>query len=104
MYLICNVFMLQGLGLTQSIDKHLGLRISQARQESAIELAWLAEQIESDTEALIGFESGERRIPALYVARCAKALNKPLKWFFEGLPGQGVFEVPDKSVPIRLVK
>lgn len=90
--------------MTTNIDKHLGLRISQARQESAVQLAWLAEQIEADTEVLIGFEAGERRIPAIYVARCAKALNKPLKWFFDGLPGQGVFEAVDNSVPVRLVK
>ena len=96
--------MLQGRVLTKNIDKHLGERIAQARLESDRELARLAEQIETCAETLIGFESGEQRIPALYVARCAKALNKPLKWFFEGLPGQDVFEAVDKPLPVRLVK
>ena len=98
------MIVLQGRVLTKSIDKQLGEKIAQARAESDRELAWLAEQIETSEETLIGFESGERRIPALYVARCAKALNKRLKWFFEGLPGQDVFEAVDKRVPVRLVK
>lgn len=90
--------------MTQLIDHHLGQRIAQARRESKAELSWLAERIETCEETLRAFERGERRISALYVARCAKALNKPLKWFFEGLPGQDVFDVGSDPVSVRLVK
>jgi DNA-binding XRE family transcriptional regulator len=90
--------------LTKHIDKHLGQRIAQARQEASAESAWLAREIETSTQTLSEFETGERRIPALYVARCAKALKKPLKWFFGGLPGQDVFETADNPVRVRLVK
>lgn len=96
--------MLQGSGLTTSIDKHLGERIALARQGSQAELDWLAAQIETCPETLSAFEAGERRIRALYIARCAKALNRPLKWFFEGLPGQDVFATKRNPVPVRLVK
>ena len=94
----------QGVGLTQLIDRHLGQRIAQARRESQAELSWLAAHIETCEETLRAFEQGERRIPALYVARCAKALGKPLKWFFEGLPGQDVFDFGSDPVSVRLVK
>lgn len=94
----------QRVGLTQLIDQHLGKRIARARRESNLERSWLAERIETSEEALRAFERGERRVSALYVARCAKALNKPLKWFFEGLPGQDVFDVGSDPVSIRLVK
>ena len=90
--------------MTSNIDKHLGERIALARRDSHTELDWLAAQIETCPETLRAFEIGERRIPALYLARCAKALNRPLKWFFEGLPGQDVFSTKRHPVSVRLVK
>ena len=88
----------------QGIDQHLGRRIADARQRSGLSAEQLAEGLGIKTDLLHKYETGEVRIPALCVARCARLLDRPLKWFFDGLPGQYVFDQLDKSDRIRLVK
>lgn len=88
----------------QGIDQHLGQRIAEARHVFGMTREQLADGLGISAEMLGKLETGEDRIPALCVARCARLLDHPLKWFFDGLPGQYVFDELDKSERIRLVK
>ena len=61
----------------------------------------LAEMIEDDPDVVKAMETGDLRVSALRLARISRNLDKPLSWFFEGLPGQEVFE--DKKARARSV-
>ena len=83
------------------IDKHLGARIRFARMELGLSPERLAEMIEVDPDVVKAMEAGELRVSALRLARISRNLDKPLSWFFDGLPGQEVFE--DKKSKARSV-
>ena len=74
------------------IDQHLGRKISEARRFAERSVSELATEIDVTPDHLEKMERGHRRIDALSLARCSKALNRPLKWFYAGLPGQSKFE------------
>ena len=50
--------------------------------------------IEVDLAILIAMETGAVRVTSLLLARAARVLDFPLSWFFDGLPGQEVFDAP----------
>lgn len=54
----------------------------------------LAARLEIDESTLDAMEAGEMRIASLNLARIARDLELPLRWFFDGLPGQDVFDAP----------
>ena len=91
-------------GGLQGIDQHLGQRIAEARHMAGINCHQLATGLGISVDRLTRFETGQDHIPALCVALCARLLNQPLKWFFDGLPGQYVFDNLEKPDRIRLVK
>lgn len=70
------------------IDKHLGRRIVEARLALQLDRAEVASAIGVTLEEYKAIETGAMRIQALYMARLSKELGQPLKWFFDGLPGQ----------------
>ena len=76
------------------IDEHLGQRIREARTRSGLSLTALADQIGIKTSQVEVMEAGSIRIASLQLARIAKAVDRPLSWFFAGLPGQDVFDAP----------
>ena len=76
------------------IDRHLGRRISEAREQRGQSQDQLAKSIDVETDQLNSVESGEARVASLLLARVARALDLPLSWFFDGLPGQEVFDAP----------
>jgi ribosome-binding protein aMBF1 (putative translation factor) len=76
------------------IDRHLGRRISEARNQREQSQYELAKTIDVDVDELNSVESGEVRVASLLLARVARALDLPLSWFFDGLPGQDVFDAP----------
>lgn len=76
------------------IDRHLGRKISEARKQRAQSQDALADLIEVETAVLSAMESGEMRVASLLLARIARAFDLPLSWFFDGLPGQEVFDAP----------
>lgn len=78
------------------IDQHLGRKISEARGLVGISAAELATQIGVAPALLERMEKGAKRVDALSLARCAKTLNQPLKWFYAGLPGQSKFETSSR--------
>lgn len=76
------------------IDRHLGRRIIEAREQRGQTQAALAQQIEIDPTRLEAMEAGQTRVASLQLARVARVLDFPLSWFFDGLPGQEVFGAP----------
>ena len=76
------------------IDRHLGRKISEARLKRGQSQDALAQSVDIDADLLNSAESGEVRVSSVLVARVARALELPLSWFFDGLPGQEVFDAP----------
>ncbi len=74
------------------IDQHLGARISSARRALGRSEADVAEAIEVSVEDYKSMEAGTVRIKAIYMSRVSSELRQPLKWFYEGLPGQDAFD------------
>jgi len=76
------------------IDRHLGRKILEARKQRGQSQDSLAKMIDVDPAKLNAVESGDERVASLLLARIARALDLPLSWFFDGLPGQEVFDAP----------
>jgi len=76
------------------IDRHLGRRIIEAREQRGQTQEALARRIEIEPALLDAMESGRVRVASLQLARVARILDLPLSWFFDGLPGQEVFDAP----------
>ena len=76
------------------IDRHLGRTIRAGRNQAAQSVEALARQLEVATSQIEAMEAGHVRIASLQLARIARALDLPLSWFFDGLPGQDVFDAP----------
>ncbi|GAB5455799.1 MAG: hypothetical protein Hens2KO_20280 [Henriciella sp.] len=78
------------------IDQHLGRKIAEARGLAGMSVSQLAPQIGVAPDQLERMEKGIMRVDALSLARCAKTLQQPLKWFYAGLPGQSKFETSNR--------
>lgn len=78
------------------IDKHLGARISMAREENGVQLKKLACAMGVTDRELSAIEQGQMRVSAVVLARAAINLDRTIGWFYEGLPGQLVFEQGSK--------
>lgn len=63
-----------------------------SRGEAELGVEELAELIQDTPEHIMAMEAGSIRVPSLALARISRIVDKPLSWFFEGLPGQDVFE------------
>lgn len=74
------------------IDKHLGARITLAREENGIELVELASAMGVSSRELAEIEDGRIRVRASILARSAVNLNRSIGWFYDGLPGQALFD------------
>ena len=75
-----------------SIDQHLGQRLVEARQSSGVSAAAAAEAIDKSGLEYAAIERGEVRIRAIFLARLGRLFGQPVSWFYQGLPGQAVFE------------
>lgn len=86
--------------MPRRIDKHLGARVADARRSSGVSQALAAEAIEKSVQEYTLLENGEVRIRAVDLARMSRLFERPVSWFYQGLPGQAVFEnaVSSKSV------
>lgn len=76
------------------IDRHLGRKIMEAREQRGQTQAALARRIDIEPAVLEAMEAGQMRVASLQLARVARQLDLPLSWFFDGLPGQDVFDAP----------
>ena len=80
-----------GRVVVRKIDKHLGMRIAQARSSSSISLDAVAAALELSVADYDALERGERRVSAFALAILSRQFDRPISWFYEGLPGQSVF-------------
>ena len=60
--------------------------------ERGVTIEHLADFIQDDPEIVKAMETGKTRVSAIRLARISRGLDKPLSWFFDGLPGQEVFD------------
>jgi len=74
------------------IDKHLGARIASARTAQQLGLPDLAAMLDITDQEALALEQGRIRIRASELARLAVHLDRSISWFYDGLPGQEVFD------------
>ena len=74
------------------IDRHLGRKIEAARQKLGLSHETLATLAEIDPDKIRAMETGALRVSSFALARIARHVGEPLSWFFDGLPGQDVFD------------
>ncbi len=67
----------------------------EARTQRDQSLDALAALLNIDSSTLTKIEDGQVRIASVLLARVSRSLDIPLRWFFDGLPGQDVFEAPN---------
>jgi transcriptional regulator with XRE-family HTH domain len=64
----------------------IGARMRQAREQAGLSARELAGRLDKPPARVAGYESGRARLSAQCLFKIARALNKPVAWFFEGLP------------------
>lgn len=75
----------------RTIDKHLGMRIAQARSDSGVSPDAVAAALEVSVADYDALERGEQRVSAFVLANVSRLFGRSISWFYEGLPGQAVF-------------
>lgn len=66
-----------------AMDKRAGRRLKRRRKTVGISLFALAAVMGVSMQQIRKYEEGENRIPALRLYLAAKALDKPMEWFFD---------------------
>jgi transcriptional regulator with XRE-family HTH domain len=67
------------------IDAHIGARIKEAREEYGYTKPVLGKIVGVTFQQIIKYEDGRSRVAASTLYKIAKALGKPIAWFFEGI-------------------
>ena len=80
-----------------SIDQHLGARLAEARRSSGISLIAAAAAANMSGPEYTAIETGKTRIPAFVLARLSRLFGRPVSWFYQGLPGQAVFDKASRA-------
>lgn len=80
------------------VDKWLGVRLYQARIEEGVLISTLTDMLGISEEAYLDVEAGIRRLSAFEIARLARALNRPIPWFFDQSPADISFPL-NRSFP-----
>ncbi|PIR39084.1 MAG: transcriptional regulator [Alphaproteobacteria bacterium CG11_big_fil_rev_8_21_14_0_20_39_49] len=70
---------------TEKIDTYIGMKIHELRISMGLSRQQLADKIGVTHQQLQKYEKGTNRISAGRLAAIAKALNKPVAFFFEGV-------------------
>ena len=86
-----------GRVVLEKIDKHLGMRIAQARSEAGLSLEAAAAAIDLTDPAYAALEQGDQRVSAFVLANLSRLFGRTIGWFYEGLPGQSAFVGAPKS-------
>ena len=71
--------------LVTPIDRHIGDRLKQLRQQEGISAAALAEAIDSTQQQISRYENGQNKLGAAQLYRIALSLDVPVSWFFKGI-------------------
>jgi len=78
------------------IDEHIGELVRQRRDDLAIGLSNLANDLGMSAAELADLESGRERIRAVQLYRIARRLGVPLSYFYAGL---SALVEPDDTLP-----
>lgn len=90
-------------GEANDVDRHVGRRVFQARQDRGITQRHLAKAIGVTYQQLQKYENGINRIGASRLFRIAEALGVPVPYFFQGIEPSGeALPRGDASVPDAL--
>ena len=71
--------------LVTPIDRHIGDRLKQLRQQEGISAAALAEAIDSTQQQISRYENGQNKLGAAQLYRIDLSLDVPVSWFFKGI-------------------
>jgi len=71
--------------LTLAVDKTIGERVGKLRRTMGISRQQLANKVDVTHQQCAKWEHGENRISVGRMVLIAKALNKPISYFFDGL-------------------
>lgn len=66
------------------LDRHIGIRLRQLRQQHRISAEKLAEALETTQQQISRYENGNNKLSASQLYCLAEVLSVPLAWFFLG--------------------
>lgn len=81
---------------TEKIDTYIGMKIHELRISMGLSRQQLADKIGVTHQQLQKYEKGTNRISAGRLAAIAKALNKPVSFFFEGADDDATDVLPSQ--------
>ncbi len=79
---------LSGIGaqaLQNTVDRHIGFRVKEARLTSGKNLIKLANLLNVSVKTLNQYEQGKSHIPLKILELISNILHKPITYFFEGM-------------------
>ncbi|MHA7859754.1 MAG: helix-turn-helix domain-containing protein [Henriciella sp.] len=78
-----------------NVNCELGKKVRAARLALGMSVQELAIMIAMSEDEILEIETGSVYIKARLIAELSTLLNKPVAWFFDGLPGQEIFRRKD---------
>ena len=73
-------------GAVDPIDAHVGGRLRQARREANVSQTAVGKALGITFQQVQKYEKGTNRIAMSRIAQISRMLNKPVNWFFDGVP------------------
>ncbi|NRQ19165.1 helix-turn-helix domain-containing protein [Ensifer sesbaniae] len=89
-------------GKPEPVDVHVGRRIRMRRVWKQVTQMALAEAIGVTFQQVQKYEKGTNRVGASRLQQIADALNAPVSYFFEDMPGAAAVDSGDRSGQKRL--
>ena len=78
--------------IARQVDIALGKRLLLARLAAAQSHLEIANALGLCEQRIAAMEQGRMRIGALEIARFSRYFGRSVSWFYEGFPGQSLFE------------
>ena len=90
--------------LVTPIDRHIGDRLKQLRQQEGISAAALAEAIDSTQQQISRYENGQNKLGAAQLYRIALSLDVPVSWFFKGidLQAESIHKISSQNDAVKI--
>ena len=90
--------------LVTPIDRHIGDRLKQLRQQEGISAAVLAEAIDSTQQQISRYENGQNKLGAAQLYRIALSLDVPVSWFFKGidLQAESIHKISSQNDAVKI--
>jgi transcriptional regulator with XRE-family HTH domain len=82
---------------TNYYDRHISVKIKIARETSGFSQTRVGNALGVSFQQVQKYESGQNRVSAGRLFQLAAVFERPISWFFEGLPG-GDSGLPESSL------